>query len=92
VGHADTIGTVNLARGHQIRQRLRPERVFVLLPPETLRRRLFRGKCHCEDRRWTAVPPAAIKGKVRPSRSDSSRYPERSVMEGILVATTLPPL
>src|SRR5580692_3688024 len=27
------------------------ERVFVLKPPETLRRWVFRGKSHCQDRR-----------------------------------------
>jgi hypothetical protein len=41
------------------------ERVFVLEPPESLRRRLFRGKCHCQDRRCVAVLPAAVKGEVR---------------------------
>ena len=41
------------------------ERVFVLEPPETLRRRLFCGECHRQDRRWVAVLPAAVKGEVR---------------------------
>jgi hypothetical protein len=40
------------------------ERVFVLGPPETLRRRLFRGECHCQDRRWVAVLPAAVNDEV----------------------------
>jgi hypothetical protein len=30
---------------------LRRKRVFVLEPPETLRRRLLRGECHRQDRR-----------------------------------------
>jgi hypothetical protein len=63
------------------------ERVFVLEPPETLRRRLFRGERHRQDRRWVAVLPAAVKVKSAPSRMGSSTYPEGSVMEGILVAT-----
>ncbi len=46
------------------------ERVFVLEPPETLSRWLFRGECHCQDRRWVAVLPAAVKGEVR-------AFPER---------------
>jgi hypothetical protein len=41
------------------------ERVFVLEPPETLRRRLFGSECYCQDRRWVAVLPAAAKSKVR---------------------------
>ena len=40
------------------------ERVFVLEPPETLRRRLFRGERHYQDRRWVAGLPATIKGEV----------------------------
>ena len=41
------------------------ERVFVLEPPKTLRRRMFRGECHCQDRRCVAVLPAAVKSEVR---------------------------
>ena len=66
------------------------ERVFVLEPPEVLRRRLFCSGCHCQDRRWVAVLPPAIKVKSAPSRRTPSRYPEGSVMEGILVATVKP--
>ena len=41
------------------------ERVFVLKPLETLRRRLFCSECQCQDRRWVAALPAAVKCKVR---------------------------
>ena len=41
------------------------ERVFVLEPPKTLRRRMFRGECDRQDRRWVAVLSAAVKGEVR---------------------------
>jgi hypothetical protein len=40
------------------------ERVFVFEAPEALRRRLFRGWRHYQDRRWVAGLPAAIKGEV----------------------------
>jgi hypothetical protein len=61
VGHAHAIATVNLARGHQIRQRLHCKRVFVLEPPETLRRRLFCGEPRTTDAAcsrdtvWTSI-------------------------------------
>src|SRR6266851_1368475 len=41
------------------------ERVFVLEPPKTLRRRMFRGECDRQDRRCVAALPAAVKRKVR---------------------------
>ena len=41
------------------------ERVFVLKPPETLRRRMFCGECDREERRWVAVLSAAVKGELR---------------------------
>ncbi len=41
------------------------KRIFVLKPPETLRGRLFCGGRHHQDRRWVAVPPAAVKVEVR---------------------------
>src|SRR5712692_1199937 len=41
------------------------KRVFVLEPPETLRRRLLRGECHCQDRRWVALLPPAVKREIR---------------------------
>jgi hypothetical protein len=42
------------------------EGVFVLKPPETLRRWVFRSECYCQDPRCAAVLPAAIKGEVLP--------------------------
>jgi hypothetical protein len=40
------------------------KRIFVLKSPERLRRRPFRGECHCQDRRWVAGLSAAVKSKV----------------------------
>jgi hypothetical protein len=48
VGRADTIGTVNLARGHHIRQRLHCKRVFVLEPPQSLGRRLLQSESNAK--------------------------------------------
>jgi len=56
----------------------------VLEPPETLRRRLFRGER--QDRRWVAVLPAAVKGEVRALPEGLQHYSEDAVMEGILLA------
>ena len=66
MGHADTIGTVNLARGHQTRQRLRPTRAFVLEPTETLRRRLLRGECYCQNRRVVIARQKPFSDPQRP--------------------------
>ena len=41
------------------------ERVFVLEPPDTLRRRLFCRECDRQDWRGVVVLSAAVKGKVR---------------------------
>ena len=40
------------------------ERVFVLEPPQALRRRLFRGERHRQDRRGLAVLPAPVKREL----------------------------
>jgi hypothetical protein len=39
--------------------------LVVFEQPETLRRRLFSGECHCQDRRSVAALPAAVKSEVR---------------------------
>ena len=53
------------------------ERVFVLEPSETLRRRLFCGECDRQDRRWVAVLPAAVKGEVRTFPDGLQHVPRR---------------
>jgi hypothetical protein len=41
------------------------EQVFVLEPPEALRRRLFCGRGHRKERKGIAVLPATVKGELR---------------------------
>ena len=53
------------------------ERVFVLEPPKTLRRRMFRGECHCQDRRWVARLPAAVQCEVRAFPEGLQQVPGR---------------
>src|SRR5258708_618756 len=57
------------------------ERVFVFEPPETLRRRLFCGERHCQDRRWIAVLPTAVQGEV-PAFPEALEHVPRRLCHG----------
>ena len=52
------------------------QRVFMFEPPETLRRRLFSGDRHRQDRNVVAALFAAVQGEVRPL-AESLQYPVR---------------
>ena len=54
------------------------ERVFVLEPPETLSRRLFRGECDRQDWRGVAMLPAAVKREVRTFPDGLQHVPEKA--------------
>jgi hypothetical protein len=41
------------------------ERVFVLKASQTLGQRLFRGRSYCQEGRWIAVLPGAVKREFR---------------------------
>jgi hypothetical protein len=57
--------------------KLRCERVFVLKPPEALRRRLLWGECDRQDRGWAAALSAAVKGELRAFPQGLQHLPER---------------
>jgi hypothetical protein len=67
------------------------ERVFVLEPPETLRRRHFRGQCHRQNRRRIAMLPSAIKREVRAFPEEFQHVFRRRCHGGILIATAARP-
>jgi hypothetical protein len=58
------------------------DRVLVLQPLETLRKWLFSRKSDHQDRRWVAVPSAAIKGEVLAFPDGLQRVPRRLVHGG----------
>ena len=57
------------------------ERVFVLEPPDTLRRRLFCRECDRKDWRGVIVLSAAVKGKVR-AFPQGHQYVPRGTRDG----------
>src|SRR5260370_25935546 len=57
------------------------ERVLVLEPPQALRRRLFCGERHRQDREWVAVLPAAVQGEL-PAFPQSLQHKSRTHRHG----------